>query len=197
MKTQLKKSLKLAVGFQLGWIIIAGIYALNGATIAAGLLVGNLLTLFAPVVFEFITRIKLPMSLQIHFLAFVTASSFMGSILGFYGSVNNWDTYVHIDSGVLIAWFGLFLVLQAEQQSKGQLPKWFAIATAFAFTMASAALWELYEYASDQLIHTNMQIGGLEDTMIDTLAALIGATIAVVLVLLFRRPKTVLPKSLR
>ena len=46
--------------------------------------------------------------------------------------------------------------------------------------MAFAAAWEIYEFASDTFLHTTMQAGGLEDTIVDMLAALIGATIAVI-----------------
>lgn len=89
-------------------------------------------------------------------------------------------------SGAVTAWFGFFLVRAAERQSKNQFPKWFAIAAAFAVAMATASLWEIYEYLSDVIIHTNMQIGGLEDTMIDMMSAAIGALIALAIAGLFK-----------
>lgn len=195
-KFRLNNSLKLAFSFQLAWVVIAGICIAIGRPIAIELLAFNLVTLFAPALLEVLTRTKLPIALQVHFFVFVTSASLLGSIVGFYGLVPNWDTYVHLDSGVLMTWLGLFVVREAESQSKARLPKWFALATAFAVTMALAAMWEIYEFFSDVLIHTNMQIGGLEDTMIDTIAAVVGALIAIVIALWLKAPKSVLPKSL-
>lgn len=194
-RTNLKRSLKLALIFQIAWIIVFIIYALAGNSPSIGLLIVNLLILFAPALIEVVTRTKLPTAFQIHFYIFVTAASFLGSILEFYGSVPNWDTYVHVDSGVLIAWLGLFAVSRAENRAKGQLPKWFGVITAFMVPMALASLWEIYEFASDQILHTTMQAGGLEDTIVDMTAAIIGATIAIGIALLLKWPKSVLPKA--
>lgn len=196
-KAGLVSTLKLAFGFQLGWIVVAGLCLLVDRPIASHLLPFNLITLFTPAVVELVTRIKLPMALQIHFFVFVTAASFLGSIVGFYDSVPNWDTYVHIDSGVLLAWLGFFVVLQAEQRSKAQLPKWFGALFAFLVPMALASLWEIYEYFSDVVFHTSMQTGGLRDTIIDMVAAVAGALIAIAIAVWCKAPKSVLPALLR
>lgn len=196
-QSRLGNSLKLTFAFQLVWIAIAGLCLLIGRPIASHLMVINLTTLFAIPLAELVTRTQFPLALKLHFYVFVTAASFLGSIVGFYGSVPNWDTYVHLDSGILMAWFGFFAVRQAEGSGKTQFPKWFAILTAFAVPMAIASLWEVYEYLSDLIINTNMQVGGLGDTMIDTIAAAVGAIIAIVIAVWPKFPKSVLPKSLR
>lgn len=189
-------SLKLVFAFQIGWIVASVFCILTGRPIEIGLLGVNLIVLFAAVAVELVTRTKLPIALAVNFYVFVTLAAFLGSIVGFYGSVPGWDTYVHGYSGALITWFGFFVVQQAERQAKTQLPKWFAIAAAFAICMGVAALWEVYEYFSDLVLHTNMQVGGLDDTMIDTIAAGVGALIALVIAAWFKAPKSVLPKSL-
>lgn len=194
--SRLGDSLKLAVVFQVAWLVVAGVSVLSGRSINGSLLVGNLIILFAPVVIEVLTRIRLPTALHVHFHIFVTASSFLGSIIGFYALVPNWDTYVHLDSAVLTTWLGFFVVRQAEGKTKAQLPKWFAITAAVAVSMGLASLWEIYEYLSDMIVHTNMQVGGLDDTMIDMMAAVVGSCIAVALAVWLRAPKSVLPKSL-
>lgn len=196
-KQNIIKSLKLTLVVQLAWIAISAIYVLRDITIDSDLLAPNLLILFVPVIIELITKINIPIVLQIHFHIFMTTSSLMGSILEFYGSVNGWDTYVHMYSGVLIALIGLFIVREAEDEIAKQFPKWFTIVNAFIWPMALATLWEIYEYASDQLLGTNMQVGGLEDTIIDMLSAIVGAAIAMIIVILFKRPKSVLPRSLK
>lgn len=84
---RLDESLKLAVIFQGIWIVIAGFCVLIGRPIEGNLLLVNLLILFAPTLMELVTRVKLPRALQIHFYIFVTAAGFLGSIVGFYGSI--------------------------------------------------------------------------------------------------------------
>lgn len=193
----LSGTIKFALAFVVGWLVLSGIYLLTGRHIVIGLLPVNLLLLFVPLVLELVTRTTLPIALKIHFSIFLTAAALLGSIVGFYGSVNNWDTYVHLYSGVLTGWFGFYVVAQGEKHAKAQFRKWFALAAAFAIPMAIAALWEIYEYLSDIILHTNMQIGGLDDTMIDMMSALIGALIALAIAVVFRSPKSVLPKSLQ
>lgn len=194
---RLGTALKLAFAFQLGWIIATIFCLLSGRHIALGLLPVNLIILFAPALLEFITRTKLPIALIINFCVFLTLAAFLGSVVGFYGSVNNWDTYVHAYSGTLITWLGFFVVQQAERSAKAQLPGWFALAAAFAICMGVASLWEIYEYFSDIVLHTNMQVGGLDDTMIDMISAGVGSLIAVAVAVFFKAPQSVLPKSLR
>lgn len=50
---------------------------------------------------------------------------------------------------------------------------------AFCFALAMGALWEIFEFAMDQIFGLNMQKSGLVDTMtdliVDTVGALIGA----------------------
>lgn len=196
-RSQTNSTLKLAVAFQAGWLIIAGFYVLMGNTISLGLLIVNLPILLAPLAVELITRVRLPLALQLQFHILVTATSLLGSIIGFYSSVPNWDTYAHLYSGVLMAWLGFFVVRQAEDQMKKQFPMWFAILGAIAIATMIAAAWEIYEFMSDLLINTNMQIGGLKDTMIDMIAASIGSFIAIVFSKLFKIPSSLLPKSLR
>jgi hypothetical protein len=194
---QLGNTIKLAVMFLLAWLAVAGIYVLIGHPIALALLLVNLPILFVPALLELVTKTKLPIALQINFYIFLTAATFLGSIVGFYGSVPNWDTYVHLYSGVLTGWFGLYVVSHGESHTKAQFPKWFALIASLAVPLAIAALWEVYEYFSDIILNTNMQVGGLDDTMIDTISALIGALIAIAIALWFKAPKSVLPKSLR
>ena len=68
----------------------------------------------------------------------------------------------------------------AEASIKKTVPLWFKNVVAFMTPMAFAAAWEIYEFMSDKYIGTVMQAGGLEDTIVDMLAALIGAIVAVV-----------------
>jgi hypothetical protein len=195
-KPQLKHSLGLTLKFIIGWAIVAIILLLTGAKIEVGLLLGAVVTLWALPLIEIVTRTKIPDGLQLHYYAFITAASVLGSSFGAYGSIPHWDTYVHVYSGVFLALFGLFIVLRAETESKFSAPKWLSVMMAVGTPLAFATLWEITEYYIDLIFHTTMQAGGLEDTVIDMVAALVGGTIGILLVLWLKAPKSVLPRAL-
>ncbi len=192
---RLKHSLKLALIFQVAWIVAAIVALAMGLPVKVGLLAGLLFMPFIPAAFEFITRIKLPDALQLHYHAFITASSVAGSAFGVYALVGHWDTLVHIDSGVLLAWLGFFAVRRAQEQGmKGIIPRWFTLSVAIAVSLAFAALWEISEFLSDTFLGSSTQ-ANLEDSIVDMAAGAIGALIAVAIAVWLRWPKSVLPKS--
>ncbi|MES2630523.1 MAG: hypothetical protein V4611_01040 [Patescibacteria group bacterium] len=181
LNTQLlKRSLIIALVFQIAWVLTGIVFSLSGGYVSWVLLIANMLTLWAPALFMFVTRFNLSDSFQIGFGIFITASSLIGSALGGYGDIPNWDTIVHVYSGTVLAWFGFIVANNAEGSIKKPLPLWFKNSVAFMTPLAFAAAWEIYEYMSDTLWGTTMQAGGLEDTIIDMIAALIGAAIALV-----------------
>ena len=181
----LKRSLAIALIFQIAWIALGIIAALSGTNVYWLLLVANLFTLWVPVFFTLVTRIQLSARFQVAFAAFISASSLIGSSLGGYASIPHWDTIVHFYSGVLLAWFGLILVVNAEKSIQHSLPHWFKNSVVLMTPVAFSAVWEVYEYMSDMLLGTSMQAGGLGDTVIDMLAGLLGAFVALIVSMLW------------
>lgn len=181
LRRYLKHSLIIALFFQIAWVITGLLFVAYGSTVNWGLLAANLLTLWAPLLFILVTRHNLSDGFQIGFAIFITASSLIGSSLGGYASIPNWDTIVHVYSGTLLAWFGFIIAGMAQNSVSKPIPLWFKNVVAFMTPLAFAAVWEIYEYMSDQFWGTTMQAGGLEDTIIDMLAAFIGAAVALVI----------------
>lgn len=186
--TQVKQSLLIALYIQIAWVAAGLLFGAMGTQVQWGLLLANLLTLWAPAAFILVTRMSLPPSFQYGFAAFITGASLIGSALGGYAAIPNWDTYVHVYSGTMLAWLGYILVGQAASKAKS-LPLWLMNVFAFMTPLAFAALWEIYEYTSDQLWGTTMQAGGLEDTIVDMAAALVGASVALIAASLWRLRK--------
>jgi len=181
MNTQaLRRSLIIAAFFQVAWIVTGLLFTLFGASVSWVLLIANMLTLWAPALLILITRMNLSDGFQIGFAIFITASSLVGSALGGYATIPNWDTIVHVYSGTLLAWFGFVIAGWAEASMKKPLPLWFKNIVAFMTPLALASVWEIYEYASDVFLGTKMQAGGLEDTIVDMVAALLGAGVALI-----------------
>jgi len=176
----IRHSLFIALLFQIAWITSGVLCALSGMDVRWGLLIANLFTLWVPALFILLTHSTLSVKFQVGFAVFITTSSLIGSALGGYGLIPNWDTLVHVYSGILLAWFGFIVANKVELSIKKELPLWFKNAVALMTPLAFAAVWEMYEYTSDTLWGTAMQAGGLEDTIVDMQAALVGAVIALV-----------------
>lgn len=195
--SQLRKSLLLALPFQLSWLCAALLVFLAGGSMKLPLILALIPLLWAPTLLELITKAKLPLVIQLNFHIFVTASAVGGSGFGLYGLIPHWDTIVHFYSGVIFAWLGLFAVQAAELKRRGKLPKWFVIISALAVPLALATLWECYEFACDMLFGLTMQAGGLDDTMVDSIAAGAGSVVAVLVAVWLKMPKSVMPRTLR
>lgn len=153
------------------------------------------LSLFVPAIVELILRTALPRALQLHYIIFIIAGPFAGSALNVYGYIEQWDTLVHFDSGVMLAWLGMLAVRRAEERIGHPLPMWFALVVVQMTPMAFAAAWEISEYSSDILIGTTAQNGN-GDTMSDIVAGTLGGLLAIVLLVLLRRPRSIAPHSL-
>ncbi|MFD4961133.1 hypothetical protein [Microbacterium sp. NPDC058389] len=196
MPKQVRRSLLFALPFQVVTIALALVLALIGFPIQVLLTVLLALTMWAPAAAELVFRTTLPRALQLHYLIFITLGPFAGSALNVYAMIPDWDTLIHFDSGVMLAWLGMLWVRRVEERVGTPLPSWFGLLVVQLTPMAFAAAWEICEYASDLIIGTNSQNGSLEDTMGDIMAGTLGGLFAIVLLVILRRPRTVAPASL-
>lgn len=190
-----RRSLLLALPFQAGALVIA--LALSAAGLPAQVLLTVLLVvaMWAPAAAELVFRTTLPRALQLHYLIFITLGPYAGSALNVYVAIADWDTLIHFDSGVMLAWLGMLWVRRMEERVDAAFPAWFALAVIQLTAMAFAAAWEICEFASDQLIGTVSQ-NGLDDTMADILAGTMGGLFAIALLLILGRPRSLAPASL-
>lgn len=195
--SQLQKSLLLALPFQLSWLCAALLVFLAGGAMKFPLILALIPLLWAPTLLELVTKTKLPLVIHLHFHIFITASAVGGTGFGLYGLIPHWDTVVHFYSGVIFVWLGLFALQAAEMKIRGKLPKWFVVVVALAIPLALAMLWECYEFACDKLFGLTMQAGGLDDTIIDSIAAGVGSVVAVLVAVWMKLPKSVVPRILK
>lgn len=195
--SQLQTALVLALPFQLAWLLAALLVFLADGTIKFSLIAALIPVLWAPTLLELVTKTKIPTIIQLHFHIFVSASAVAGTGFGLYGLVPEWDTIVHFYSGVIFIWLGLFTAKAVERKTKHMLPRWFAVIVALAISLSIAAIWEVYEFACDTFFGTTMQAGGLEDTMVDTLAAGAGSAVALLIAMWTKAPKDVVSRSMK
>jgi hypothetical protein len=191
-----QRSLLLALPFQAGTLALAVVLRAVGFPSQVLLAVLLALSMWAPAAAELLFRTTLPRALQLHYLIFITLGPFAGSALNVYGAIADWDTAIHFDSGVMLAWLGMLWVRRIEERLDAPLPAWFGLLVIQLTPMAFAALWEICEFASDHLIGTNSQNGSLEDTMTDIMAGTVGGLFAIALLLILGRPRTLAPASL-
>lgn len=121
-------------------------------------------------------QLVLPFAYEIGLMAFVFLSLIAGEYFDIYGKVIWWDDMLHFVSGLVVGYAAL-LALHIDDTKKGAVSgPWFAAIFVFSLVLTSAALWEMFEFGSDQLAHAHMQYG-LVDTMMDIIDASVGALV--------------------
>jgi hypothetical protein len=143
---------------------------------AAGIVTGNFTWVPAAVVALFVTLIPalvrrdlgILLPIELNFLI-VLALFFhvVGGFSGFYDSVPGWDHITHVMSASLVAALSFSAVVTIDKYVDTIfLPRPFLAFFIVMFTMAFGVLWEIMEFANDQLAGTMLQYN-LEDTMVD------------------------------
>lgn len=128
-------------------------------------------------------RVYIPPEFQVLAVLFVFASLFLGEIRSYYMRIWWWDIALHTSSGLLMGILGFLLVyvLNENEHVDVHMRPIFVGFFAFVFAVAVGTLWEIFEFAMDQLAGTNMQkpmLGdpsGLTDTMWDMIVNALGA----------------------
>ena len=130
-------------------------------------LLGRGLDVYIPPEFELLT------------IAFIFAALFLGETRDYYSRFWWWDIALHTTSGGLLGVLGVLLVYVLNQNARIDLhmqPEFVAF-FAFCFAVAVGTVWEIFEFAMDQIFGMNMQKSGLNDTMGDLIVNTIGALI--------------------
>ncbi len=111
---------------------------------------------------------------------FIFATLFLGEVLDFYNRLWWWDVALHGGSAVgfgLIGFVAVFMMFQGDRFAAPHLAVCFF---SMCFAVFIGTVWEIFEFAMDQLFGLNMQKSGLRDTMgdliIDVIGAFLGAT---------------------
>jgi len=139
----------------------------------------------APVLFRGRFGVPIPSELHIFAALFIFATLFLGEILDFYSRVWWWDLALHGSAGLLLGLLGflfVYLVNENELVDVSMKPSFVAL-FAFFFSVGIGTLWEIGEFAMDQLFSFAMQkpkwgdVTGLFDTMWDLIVDTLGAAI--------------------
>ena len=132
-----------------------------------------------PFLFSDRFHIELPNAFVGALSIFVFSTLFLGEVFDFYERFWWWDVVLHGFSAMGFGIIGFLFVFYLFQGDRYAAPPWALALISFCFALAIGTLWEIFEFAMDQLFGMNMQKSGLIDTMwdliVDTVGALIGA----------------------
>ena len=158
---------------------VAVIALVQGRWSLAFVAVATLGLSLAPVLVARWADIRVPGAFVVAVVMFVGATLFLGEVFDFYERFWWWDIAMHGGSAIAFGLTGFVLVFMMFQGDRFAAPPFALALFAFAFGLAIGALWEVFEFAMDQLFGLNMQKSGLFDTMgdliVDALGALVGA----------------------
>ncbi|MGL4948842.1 MAG: hypothetical protein ACRC5M_00525 [Anaeroplasmataceae bacterium] len=135
-------------------------------------------------------KVSIPHAFEFFFLAFCTAALILGEAAEFYIKYSWWDDILHVISGSFIACIG-FMIINIFNESKEvpvKLGPFFIVLFVFTLSVASAGIWEIFEFFIDNIFGSNMQrfednltgegfVGklALADTMGDMIQGTLGA----------------------
>ena len=173
----------ITVGLQLALLVGVVLAVMEGRWLDGVVTTAIIAITFLPLVLGRRFEISIPPEFELLAVVFVYASLFLGEVHGYYVRFWWWDVLLHTGSGLLLGIVGFLLVYVLNEQKEVQLhmrPSFVAL-FAFMFAMGLGALWEIFEFAMDQLFGLNMQKSGLVDTMWDLIVDMIGSLIIALL----------------
>jgi uncharacterized membrane protein YjdF len=179
-----------------GWVRIRLLVVLQGVmTVELMFLLGEVLWMSAvwlvaimavtsaPTILRDRLPVRIPPEYEILAILFVFASLFLGEFRSYYERFWWWDIALHTTSGLLLGILGFLLVYVLNENKRIDLhmrPGFVAL-FAFVFAIGVGTLWEIFEFAADQIFGTRMQkpmlgdASGLTDTMWDLIVDTLGA----------------------
>ncbi len=150
----------------------------------------GILAILVPYRLRMQNKLNVSPLLYCFYLLFLFASLFLGELCHFYTLIPSWDMLLHFSSGFLLFFVSLEWLQKMVFQRRAPEP----IALLFLSLCVSLAIggaWEIYEFISDGIFHTNMQrflstsgeilIGreALMDTMSDLIFGLLGTSLGI------------------
>lgn len=123
-------------------------------------------------------------------LGFIFFSMYLANVMNFYG-IPYYDKILHFFSGIILATFGFIIYVNffGDRDNKTVKPMAMVFFLLF-FCAGSAAMWEIWEYATDSLLNLTAQ-NGLDDTMWDIILGTAGGFFVMYPVYLYEKGKNI------
>lgn len=141
----------------------------------AGVAVLSLILSIVPVVLAARLHIILPLPFVVALAIFLAASLLLGEAFDMYERVWWWDLALHGVAATGLGMAGFLFVLMLFEGDRFAAPVWALTLIAVCVAVTLGVMWELFEFAMDQMFGLSMQKSGLADTMGDLVADLAGS----------------------
>ena len=124
-------------------------------------------------------------------LIFIVFSMYLANVMNFY-AFESYDKILHFTSGILLAFYGLICCVHlcGNEKNKSVSPI-LLVVFPLLFAVASAGVWEIWEFTTDSLFGLTAQNGSLNDTMWDIICGSIGGLISCSLIYLHIKGKKI------
>lgn len=155
------------------------------------------ITSFYKEIIKLLTKIRIPLAMQIIFTTFIILAVLFGTLMGVYDKIVWWDTMLHTVSGVLLVVSALLALAMMKKKNKDlNYSLGLVISYSFFFAMTAGIIWEMLEFSADTFLGMNAQRSkgveyGVLDTMQDIVANTVGISITCGILFLFLRKKNV------
>ena len=116
------------------------------------------------------------------FYIFIFISHFLGSIVNLYKYIWWYDIFAHGISGIFSYMVSIFILKKLNMYNRNNILFNFLFSFGIVFMVAGS--WEIMEFITDIVLHTNLQHNldtGVIDTMEDIIIAIIGGIVAFVI----------------
>lgn len=121
---------------------------------------------------------------------FIVGSMYLGSIFEFYEIIPMYDKILHLLSGVVASTIGFIIFLHITNGEGMDICKSYAPALfSIIFAIAAAAVWEIWEFSTDQLFGFLSQNNSLHDTMWDIICGSIIGIVSSIPIFLYSKGK--------
>jgi len=168
----------LLAGIRLLFVAEAMIGAVTGQAMAVFVTCAALALTFAPGQLASRVRLTLPPSFLAGIAVFVMASLYLGELHSFYDRFWWWDLVLHFGSAMGFGILGFLLILMMFEGDRYAAPPWALGVLSFCVAITVGTMWEVFEFAMDNLFGYNMQKSGLRDTMSDLIVNAVGGALA-------------------
>lgn len=142
---------------------------------------------FIPEFIESRFKTILPVEFDFGITLFIFLSVFLGEVGDAYERFFWWDAVLHIASGFILGYAAFLWIYVKVQQGKLDAGPKMQGLIIFCVALALGTLWEIFEFAMDQLFGLTMQKTGLVDTMWDLIVDALGAGIMALIGVLYMK----------
>ncbi len=150
------------------------------------LLVFSVILSLIPSLVERSYRVTLPFELDLLITLSIFLNTFMGEGMDFYQKVRLYDKALHVYGSAVVGLLAFVVVYTLNYTRKVRLSLPFIGFFTVTFAMAMGGIWEIMEFAVDNLFDKTTQ-DGLDDTMWDLINDLLGGLITAAIGMLYVR----------